>query len=60
MALTWQNGKLVKATLAARESKPVKVRYAGQETNFQATAGKTYVLGPDLKPISAQAQRPQP
>jgi alpha-L-fucosidase 2 len=60
MALTWQNGKLVKATLAARESKPVKVRYAGQETNFQATAGRTYVLGPDLKPISAQAQRPQP
>ena len=30
VALDWQNGKLVKAAIAARQSKPLKVRYAGQ------------------------------
>lgn len=49
VALSWKDGKLVRATLAARESKPVKVRYAGQETGIQAQAGQTYELGPDLK-----------
>jgi alpha-L-fucosidase 2 len=51
VALSWKDGKLVKATLAARESKPVKVRYAGQETEIQAKAGQTYNLGPDLKTV---------
>jgi alpha-L-fucosidase 2 len=49
VALDWQNGKLVKAAIAARQSKPLKVRYAGQEIEFQAKAGQTYNLGPDLK-----------
>src|SRR5579863_742896 len=34
VAIDWQNGKLVKATLKASVSKPVKVRYAGQETTI--------------------------
>jgi alpha-L-fucosidase 2 len=51
VALSWKDGKLVKATLAARESKPVKVRYAGKETEIQAQAGQTYELGPDLKAV---------
>jgi alpha-L-fucosidase 2 len=49
VALDWQNGKLVKAAIAARQSKPLKVRYAGQEIEIQAKAGQTYNLGPDLK-----------
>jgi alpha-L-fucosidase 2 len=51
VALSWKDGKLVKATLEARESKPVKVRYAGKETEIQARAGQTYELGPDLKTV---------
>jgi len=33
----------------ARESKPLKVRYAGKEVEIQAKAGQTYELGPELK-----------
>ena len=47
VALDWQNGKLVKATIAARQSKPLKVRYAGHEIEIQAKAGQTYNLGPE-------------
>ena len=50
VALDWQSGKLVKAAIAARQSKPLKVRYAGREIEIQAEAGQTYHLGPDLKP----------
>jgi len=49
VALDWQNGKLLKAAIAARQSKPLKVRYAGREIEIQANAGQTYNLGPDLK-----------
>ncbi len=51
VTLSWKDGKLVRAALAARESKPVKVRYAGQEIQIQAKAGQTYELGPDLKTV---------
>jgi alpha-L-fucosidase 2 len=50
VALDWQNGKLVKATIAARRSMPLKVRYAGREIEIEAKAGQTYNFGPDLKP----------
>ena len=30
VSIDWQNGKLVKAVITARQSKPLKVRYAGQ------------------------------
>ena len=49
VSIAWRDGKLVKATLAAKESKPIKVRYAGKEIEIQAKAGQTYQLGPDLK-----------
>ena len=49
VALDWQDGKLVKAAIAARQSKPLKVRYAGREIEIQAKAGQTYNLGPELK-----------
>jgi alpha-L-fucosidase 2 len=49
VALEWRSGKLVQATILARQSKPLKVRYAGHEIDIQAKAGKTYTLGPDLK-----------
>jgi alpha-L-fucosidase 2 len=49
VALVWKSGKLVKATITAKESKPVKVRYAGKEVEIQAKAGQTYELGPDLR-----------
>ena len=51
VALDWQGGKLLKATIAARQSKPLKVRYAGKEIVIQAKAGQTYTLGPDLKAL---------
>jgi alpha-L-fucosidase 2 len=47
VALDWQSGKLRKATIAARQSKPLKVRYAGKEIVIQAKAGQTYILGPE-------------
>jgi alpha-L-fucosidase 2 len=50
VAIAWQNGKLAKATLAARESEPVKVRYSGLEVEIQVRAGRTYELGPALRP----------
>ncbi len=49
IAIAWQNGKLVKATLTASETKPVKVRYAGKEIELQARAGQTYSFGPELR-----------
>jgi alpha-L-fucosidase 2 len=49
VALDWRNGKLVSAAIAARQSKPLKVRYAGREIEIQAKARQTYTLGPDLK-----------
>ena len=49
VALAWSGGMLTNATIKALESKPVKVRYAGQEVEFQAQAGRTYKFGPDLK-----------
>ena len=51
VALEWRGGKLVRATIAARQSKPLKVRYAGKEIEFDAKAGKTYTFGPDLKAL---------
>jgi alpha-L-fucosidase 2 len=56
VALDWRNGKLVKATIAARQSKPLKVRYAGREIEIQAKAGQTYNLGPDLKAPALNTQ----
>jgi alpha-L-fucosidase 2 len=50
VSIAWKDGKLVKASLTAKESKPVRVRYAGREAEIQAQAGKTYELGPDLRP----------
>jgi alpha-L-fucosidase 2 len=49
VAIEWRGGKLVKAVLSARETKPVKVRYAGREIEFHAKAGQSYSFGPDLK-----------
>jgi alpha-L-fucosidase 2 len=48
VAMEWKEGKLVRATLAARQDKPLKVRYAGKEVELQAQAGKVYELGGDL------------
>jgi alpha-L-fucosidase 2 len=49
VALDWQNGKLSKAAITARQSKPLKVRYAGREIEIQAKAGQRYNLSADLK-----------
>jgi alpha-L-fucosidase 2 len=48
VGITWQNGKLVKATFTARDAKSVKVRYAGREKEIQAKAGQTYEVGPEI------------
>ena len=50
VAIAWQNGKLVRATLKASETRPLKVRYAGKEIELQAKAGQSYTFGPTLAP----------
>ena len=47
--ISWKDGKLASAAIRASESKPLKVRYAGKEIPIQAQAGKSYILGPDLR-----------
>ncbi len=49
VSLDWQDGKLVKAVIQARQSKPLKIRYAGQEIEIHAKAGQTYNLNAGLK-----------
>jgi alpha-L-fucosidase 2 len=49
VALSWEKGKLVQATVKARESKPLTVRYAGKQVDVAAKAGQTYTFGPELK-----------
>lgn len=48
VSIAWQNGKLTKATFTAKQSKTVKVRYAGKEKEIQAKAGQAYEVGPTL------------
>ena len=43
-----------RATLTARASKPVTVRYAGKEIEIQARSGTTYELGGDLKLLTSK------
>ncbi len=50
VSITWKDGKLQRATLSAARSIPVRVRYAGREESYQAAAGKSFEIGPDLKP----------
>jgi alpha-L-fucosidase 2 len=47
--LTWKAGKLESATLRARDSRPVKLRYQGKEVEITAPAGKSVRVGPDLR-----------
>jgi len=48
VAIAWRDGRLVEATIAARRSRPVTVRYGGRERAFSAKAGRAYVIGRDL------------
>ncbi|HTS66620.1 MAG TPA: glycoside hydrolase family 95 protein [Candidatus Acidoferrales bacterium] len=48
VSIEWQNGKLLKAVIRPRESKPLKVRYAGKEKEFAARAGQPIEIGPVL------------
>jgi alpha-L-fucosidase 2 len=49
VALEWRAGKLTRAALRPAASQPVTLRYDGREVTFDAQAGKTYEVGPDLK-----------
>ena len=40
--IAWRAGKLEQATLRARSSRPLRIRYAGRETAIRAAAGKVY------------------
>ena len=48
VSIVWKNGKLVKAVLRARRTKPLTVRYAGKEVKLSAKAGASYGFGPEL------------
>jgi alpha-L-fucosidase 2 len=45
VSIEWAGGKLVKAVIVARETKPLKVRYAGKEKEIGAKAGQQYTVG---------------
>jgi alpha-L-fucosidase 2 len=42
----WRAGKLVKAVLRSQQSKPVRIRYAGQERDMRVEAGRPLELTP--------------
>ena len=44
--MEWSGGRLHHATLRATQSQPVKIRYAGKESEIQARAGKSYEFRP--------------
>ena len=48
--LAWQNGKLTRAVIRAKDAEPVQIRYAGKEVTLQSKAGGVYQFGPDLSP----------
>jgi hypothetical protein len=48
VSIEWAGGKLVRAVITPRESKPLKVRYAGAEKEFAARAGAAITVGPTL------------
>jgi alpha-L-fucosidase 2 len=48
VSIEWAGGKLVKAVITPHDSKPLKVRYAGKEKDFQAKAGQAITIGPAL------------
>ena len=48
VAIEWQNGKLLKAVITPRETKPLKIRYAGKEKDFAAKTGQPITIGPAL------------
>jgi alpha-L-fucosidase 2 len=52
VAIAWKNGKLERALLTANETKPVRLRYAGNETTIQAKKGVSF----EVTPKSFQAQ----
>jgi alpha-L-fucosidase 2 len=46
--ITWQDSKLVKATLTPRETKPIRIRYAGKEVEITGKAWQSIEVGPEL------------
>jgi len=50
--LAWRRGKLENATIRARATCPLTVRYAGKEVRIQAVAGKTYQMYGGLQPAA--------
>jgi alpha-L-fucosidase 2 len=44
VSIEWAGGKLTKAVITPRESKPLKVRYAGKEKEFSAKAGQAITV----------------
>jgi alpha-L-fucosidase 2 len=52
--IEWRGGKLVRARLIARHSKPVTVRYAGREIKVEAKAGGSYEFNEELARLRPQ------
>ncbi|HWQ56119.1 MAG TPA: glycoside hydrolase family 95 protein [Bryobacteraceae bacterium] len=47
--LSWRDCRLERATIRARHSGPLRLRYAGRELEVQARAGRIYRVGPGLR-----------
>lgn len=50
--LVWQQGRLRRATVRAKASGPLALICADKQAKITAVAGRQYVFGADLKPVS--------
>jgi alpha-L-fucosidase 2 len=50
--LVWQQGKLQRTTVRAKASGPLTLICADKQAKITAVAGRQYVFGADLKPVS--------
>lgn len=48
VAIDWENGELVKATILSKLGNPLKVTYNGKSVNFKTNKGGKYTLSKDL------------
>jgi alpha-L-fucosidase 2 len=46
VAMSWKGGKLERATIFARQTKSVKIRYDGKQATIDAHAGRSYQITP--------------
>jgi alpha-L-fucosidase 2 len=52
MDIDWKAGRLTRVAVRSLASRPLHIRYAGQDAGpLQTVAGRTYVFDGSLKPV---------